>query len=163
MRRPRHLRSWKDAAAWASMHQLKGADVVIRLNSKSYFLDDAIPEFGGSYDHIPWRAVNDAYHKPSNVAWQLFRESPVTGGRGVWSLFLWRRAPLPKEKSYSEITLTSAIAPACQYLWTSLVSWVQVMNPGCIRHWIRWRLNALKCLMIFCRRGSLILSQRQPL
>ena len=78
------LRSWKDAEAWVSMHQLKGTDVVIRLNSRSYFLDDAIPEFGDSYHHCPWRAVNDAYQKPSNVAWQIFRVSPSTGG--AWHL-----------------------------------------------------------------------------
>ena len=74
MRRPTHVRSWKDADAWVSINELKGADVVIRLNSRSFFLDEAVPEFGDSYDHCPWRAVNDAHHEPSNIAWQIFRE-----------------------------------------------------------------------------------------
>jgi hypothetical protein len=70
------------------MHHLLGStDVVIRLNSRSYFLDDAIPGFGDSYHHCPWRAVNDAYHKPSNVAWQIFKVSPITGGA-------WRLVPV---------------------------------------------------------------------
>ena len=82
MRRSRHVRSWKDAEAWVSINKHKGTDVVIRLNSRSYFLDDAIciSEFGDSYHHCPWRAVNDAYQKPSNVVWQIFRVSPRTGG-----------------------------------------------------------------------------------
>ena len=79
MRRPTHVRSWKDADAWVLINELKGADVVIRLNSRSFFLDEAVPEFGDSYDHCPWRAVNDAHHTPSNLAWQIFREKIGTG------------------------------------------------------------------------------------
>ena len=43
MRRPMHVRSWKDADAWVSINELKGADIVIRLNSRSFFLDEAVP------------------------------------------------------------------------------------------------------------------------
>ena len=87
MRKPIHVRSWKDADAWVLIHGLQGADVIIRLNSRSFFLDDAIPQFGDSYDHCPWRAVNDAHHEPSNLAWQIFREKIDAGTA-------WRLVPV---------------------------------------------------------------------
>jgi hypothetical protein len=87
MRKPIHVRSWKDADAWVLVHGLQGADVIIRLNSRSFLLDHAIPQFGDSYDHCPWRAVNDAHHEPSNLAWQIFREKIDAGAA-------WRLVPV---------------------------------------------------------------------
>ena len=87
MRKPIHVRSWKDADAWVLIHGLQSADVIIRLNSRSFFLDNAIPQFGDSYDHCPWRAVNDAHHEPSNLAWQIFREKIDAGTA-------WRLVPV---------------------------------------------------------------------
>jgi len=87
MRKPIHVRSWKDADAWVLVHGLQGADAIIRLNSRSFFLDNGIPQFGDSYDHCPWRAVNDAHHEPSNLAWQIFREKIDAGAA-------WRLVPV---------------------------------------------------------------------
>ena len=118
MRRPMHVRSWKDADAWVTINELKGADIVIRLNSRSFFLDEAVPEFGDSYDHCPWRAVNDAHREPSNIAWQIFREKPGTGSswRLVPVLVATRAIAEGEEllREYSDVQYRSRLPPASE-------------------------------------------------
>ena len=72
MARPTHVRSARDARAWTYAHDLPDS-VALRMNFKSYFLDEAVQEHRGSFAYCQWRAANDAWELPCNVAWQLFR------------------------------------------------------------------------------------------
>ena len=72
MARPTHVRSARDARAWTYAHDLPDS-VALRMNFKSYFLDEAVQEHRGSFAYCQWRAANDAWELPCNAAWQLFR------------------------------------------------------------------------------------------
>ena len=75
MRQPGHARSKRETASWLEKNSLPNC-AAIPLNSRNWFFDEAEPTLG-SYEHVPWRAVNDAFPGEPNLAWSLFKKKSI--------------------------------------------------------------------------------------
>ena len=75
MRQPGHARSKRETANWLEKHALPDC-AAIPLNSRNWFFDEAEPTLG-SYEHVPWRAINDAFPSNPNLAWSLFKKKSI--------------------------------------------------------------------------------------
>ena len=75
MRQPGHARSRRETASWLEKHSLPSC-AAIPLNSRNWFFDEAEPTLG-SYEHVPWRAINDAFPSEPNLAWSLFKKKSI--------------------------------------------------------------------------------------